>query len=117
MMTNNVGNVANGTVGGLTAPTVVTGPTSPAHRANAVASTTKQPVTKYPSTPSHPSNTSHPSSTSSNEEEDTLPDGWRQYHTPDGTPYYYNENTKQSSWAKPAIPKAKVFMKHILFIM
>ena len=51
---------------------------------------------------------SKPSSTSSNEEEDVLPDGWKQYHTPDGTPYYYNENTKQSSWSKPAVPKAKV---------
>lgn len=52
--------------------------------------------------------TAKPPSTSSIEEEEPLPDGWKQYHTPDGTPYYYNENTKQSSWSKPAVPKAKV---------
>jgi len=49
------------------------------------------------------------SSISSNEEdEEPLPEGWKQYHTPDGTAYYYNEKTRDSSWKRPAAPKLQV---------
>lgn len=68
--------------------------TLPGHRTSVTAST------KAPPLPS----------TGSTDEDDALPDGWKQYRTPDGIPYYYNENTKQSSWSKPAIPKAKVLL-------
>jgi len=56
------------------------------------------------------------SSVSSNEEEEEepLPVGWRQYRTPDGTPYYYNEKTRDSSWKRPAAPKPQVCFSFVL---
>jgi Thrombospondin type 1 domain/WW domain/Gametolysin peptidase M11 len=33
--------------------------------------------------------------------EPTLPAGWQRYYTDDGIPYYYNEDTQQSSWEVP----------------
>ena len=29
--------------------------------------------------------------------------GWVEYHTPDGTPYYHNADTGETTWDKPAL--------------
>ena len=35
------------------------------------------------------------------EVEEVLPLGWKEYRTPEGMVYYYNEKTQMSSWMKP----------------
>lgn len=40
-----------------------------------------------------------------------LPAGWIEYRTPTGQPYWYNTNTRQSSWVYPlqsSIPPTSV---------
>ena len=98
--------VVNGNATATTSSDSVISPTFSAHGTNVTTATAA------------PQTTSHPSSTSSNDEEDALPAGWKKYYTPDGNPYYYNENTKQSSWTKPAIPKSKVlyYINHFIWI-
>lgn len=34
-----------------------------------------------------------------------LPPGWRRLVAPDGRPYYYDENTRQTSWTPPVMPQ------------